>query len=170
MIVRRSISLIIIRENKRIRIQALVKAGLTIGQTSVAIGFSDTTVRKWKGKAILTDNARSGRLPVLDQWAQEQITELMNDKWGASLRRTLMIMSNSPTNQTERNSISLRTIQRCVQSTPWGKIAYKPKKTFILTTINFYKFICLMISSYTIWFSFSCIFDRSYIHKKKIYG
>jgi transposase len=124
------------RHAYRIKIQTLAGTGKTNKEIMVATGLSLKTIRRWRVSPNVEDCPRSGRPESLSQETKSEIEEVMRDKWGSSLRKTAKILSMLPRNQEREKKVTCRTIQRYVQSTPWGKVAFRPRKTFMLTQKN----------------------------------
>jgi hypothetical protein len=91
------------------------------------------TIKKWRRVNGIADARRSGRPSVLCDCIKDIIEAEVKDKWGASVKSTTKTINSLPS---VANAISRRTIQRYVQSTEWGKIAYRSRTTFMLSARN----------------------------------
>jgi transposase len=82
------------------------------------------------------DAPRSGRPRVLNEDDKDKIENAMKDKWGVSLRGTVKWLNCLPETVERNIKFTVGTVRNFVKGTEWGKIAYRKRKTFMLSNRN----------------------------------
>ena len=93
------------------------------------------TVVKWKLRNTAFDLPRTGAPSVLTADIKASITTMCRDQWNASTRSVTKIL-NQPDSRFDQKMVSRSTVQRYIQSTDWGRVAYKAQVRPLLTQKN----------------------------------
>jgi transposase len=125
-----------LKQAKRARIQALRAMGATLSSIAVREGCSISTVSRWCERRTVEDQKRTGRPTKLDPQDKQRVEELMADKWGSSLRTTARVLNHSTDFRAAGKTVSAWSIRRHLQTTAWGKVAYKGSVKPLLSAKN----------------------------------
>lgn len=110
---------------KRVKIQALYKAGASNKKICKELKVSEKTVIKWKKKRNFEDKPKGKPLTKIDRFTKNVINYKLNGKNDSSIRKTTDALNESKMYVNAGKTISKSTIQNYVKSTKWGKKAFK---------------------------------------------
>jgi Homeodomain-like domain len=120
----------------RIQIKALAAAGHTVREIKDVVGCCERTARRWKNSSTTKDAKRFGRPEALDDLTKGLIENAIKDKWGASIRKTVLKINQLPQLLDAGIIVADTTARRFVKGTDWGRIAYRATTTFMLSERN----------------------------------
>lgn len=115
----------------------LAQNGLKPSEISRILKINKKTAYTWARRNTVTDATRSGRpADVLTQETKQKITDMIKDKWCASIRKTAKALIHSTDFVTRGKTISPTTVCRFVRSTDWGHLSYRTQTAPMHTAKN----------------------------------
>lgn len=116
------------RELKRLAIKTLTREKLSVSQIATKLKIDPKTVRLWQNRRSFEDKPRQGRPSKLSPVTKREIKRNLIDLPGASVQKVVRDLNQLPSFKKRSKTISRPTVQRYVQTTDWGRKAYKVPK------------------------------------------
>lgn len=142
-----SLKVISTRQKKRIEIQTLARSGMSNRKISKELNIALNTVILWRNRKGIDDKPKGRPQTKLDRYTKSVIKRKLYRKNNSSIRKTTNFLNKSKNYAKKKKKISIRTVNRFIKSTSWGKNAYKspfkPKlsEKNILDRIKFAKIV-----------------------------
>lgn len=116
------------RELKRLQIKTLTRDKYSVSQIASKLKVGRNTVGLWQNRRSSEDKPRKGRPNELSPVTNREIKRDLIDIPGATVNNVVRILNQLPSFINRKKTISRPTVQQYIQTTDWGRKAYKVPK------------------------------------------